>query len=65
MYIYGLLTSTYKVTLLIEQNYYLGIHIAIFIVHKSTHRQFDDDHTIQIEISDQSQTYKNIERLLI
>jgi len=52
-----------EVSLLMEENYRPGVHLAVFLVYLIPHRQFYDGHVIQMEIEDGSETHQNINRL--
>ena len=52
-----------EVSLLMEENYRPGVHLAVFLVYLLPHRQFYDGHVIQMEISEGSETHQNINRL--
>ena len=52
-----------EVSLIMQENYRRGIHLAIFMVHLSPHRRFYDGHIIQKEFSEGSRTHQIINRL--
>lgn len=52
-----------EVSLLMQENFRPGVHIAIFIVHLVPHRSFHDGHMIQIEFGEGSNTHRTIDRL--
>jgi hypothetical protein len=51
------------VSLIMQENYRPGVHVAIFIVQLAPHRQFHDGHVIQREFSEGSLTHQIINRL--
>lgn len=52
-----------EVSLLMQENYRPGVHIAIFIIHLCPHRRFQDGHIIYKEFSEGSNTHQTINRL--
>jgi len=52
-----------EVSLIMQENYRVGVHLAIFIVQLFPHRQFHDGHVIQTEFSEGSYTHQTINRL--
>lgn len=52
-----------EVSLLMQENYRPGVHVAIFIVHLLPHRHFHDGHMIQMEFGEGSNTHQTISRL--
>jgi hypothetical protein len=52
-----------EVSLIMQENYRRGIHLAIFMVHLTPHRRFYDGHIIQKEFSERSRTHQTINRL--
>ena len=52
-----------EVSLIMQENYRRGIHLAIFMVHLTPHRRFYDGHIIQKEFSEGSRTHQIINRL--
>ena len=52
-----------EVSLIMQQNYRPGIHVAIFMIHLTPHRRFYDGHIIQKEFSEGSRTHQTINRL--
>jgi len=52
-----------EVSLLMQENYHPGIHLAIYFIHLTPHRHFYDGHTISIEFGDGSNTHQTIARL--
>lgn len=51
------------VSLLMQENYRPGVHVAIFFIHLSPHRQFRDGHMIQMEFGNGSYTHQTINRM--
>lgn len=52
-----------EVSLIMQENYRPGVHVAIFIVQLVPHRRFHDGHVIQREFSEGSVTHQTINRL--
>lgn len=52
-----------EVSLMMQENYRPGVHVAIFIIHLTPHRRFQDGHVIQREFSEGSVTHQTINRL--
>ena len=52
-----------EVSLIMQENYRPGVHVAIFIVQLAPHREFHDGHVIQREFSEGSVTHQTINRL--
>jgi hypothetical protein len=52
-----------EVSLILQENYRPGVHVAIFIVQLTPHRQFHDGHVIQREFGEGSLTHQTINRL--
>ena len=52
-----------EVSLMMQENYRPGVHVAIFIIHLTPHRRFQDGHVIQREFSEGSVTHQTIDRL--
>jgi hypothetical protein len=52
-----------EVSLILQENYRPGIHVAIFIIQLSPHRQFYDGHVIQREFGEGSLTHQTINRM--
>jgi hypothetical protein len=52
-----------EVSLILQENYRPGIHVAIFIIQLSPHRQFYDGHVIQREFGDGSYTHQTINQM--
>ena len=59
----GLFAGQMEVSLILQENYRPGIHVAIFIIQLSPHRQFYDGHVIQREFGDGSVTHQAITRM--
>ena len=51
------------VALLMQENYRDRVHLAVFFVYLSPHREFHDGHMIQIEFGEGSHTHQTINRL--
>lgn len=51
------------VSLLMQENYRPGVHVAIFFIHLSPHRRFRDGHMIQMEFGNGSHTHQTICRI--
>ena len=51
------------VSLLMQENYRERVHLAVFFVHLSPHREFHDGHMIQVEFGEGSHTHQTINRL--
>jgi len=52
-----------EVSLIMQENYRPGVHVAIFIIRLIPHRHFHDGHVIQREFSEGSATHQTINRL--
>ena len=52
-----------EVSLILQENYRPGVHVAIFIIQLIPHRQFYDGHVIQREFGDGSYTHLMINRM--
>jgi hypothetical protein len=52
-----------EVSLIMQENYRPGIHLAIFMIHLTPHRRFYDGHIIQKEFSEGSRTHQTINDL--
>jgi len=52
-----------EVSLLMQENFRPGVHLACFVVHLTPHRQFRDGHLIQIEFGDESRTHQTISQM--
>ena len=52
-----------EVSLLMQENFRPGIHVAIFIVYLTPHRRSYDGHAIQMEFGEGSNTHQVINRL--
>ena len=51
------------VSLLMQENFRPGVHIAIFFIYLGPHRQFYDGHAIQMEFGEGSHTHQTVARL--
>jgi hypothetical protein len=51
-----------EVSLIVQENYRPGVHVAIFIIQLTPHRQFHDGHVIQREFGEGSATHQMINR---
>jgi hypothetical protein len=51
------------VVMMMQENYRPGVHVAVFIVHLSPHRRFQDGHVIQMEFGEGSVTHQTINSL--
>ena len=51
------------VSLLMQENFRPGVHVANFVVHLTPHRQFHDGHLIQMEFGEGSQTHQTVSRM--
>jgi hypothetical protein len=51
------------VSMLMQENYRPGVHLAIFIIHLAPHRRFIDGHMIQKEFGEGSNIHQTINRL--
>jgi len=49
-----------EVSLLMQENYRPGIHLAVFIVHLLPHRHFQDGHMIQMEFGEGSDMHQTV-----
>ena len=49
-----------EVSLLMQENFRPGVHLACFVVHMTPHRQFRDGHLIQIEFGEGSHTHQTV-----
>jgi len=58
-----LFAGNMDVSLIMQENYRPGVHVAIFIVQLAPHRHFHDGHVIQREFSEGSFTHQTINRL--
>lgn len=52
-----------EVSLILQENYRPGVHVAIFIIQLFPHRQFYDGHVIQREFGEGSVTHQTINRM--
>ena len=52
-----------EVSLIMQENYRPGIHLAIFMIHLTPHRRFYDGHIIQKEFGEGSRTHQTINGL--
>jgi len=52
-----------EVSLIMQENYRPGVHVAVFIIQLTPHRHFYDGHVIQCEFSEGSNTHQTINRL--
>jgi hypothetical protein len=52
-----------SVSLLMQENYHPGIHLAIYFIHLTPHRCFHDGHMISVEFGEGSATHQAITRL--
>ncbi len=52
-----------EVSLLMQENFRPGVHIAIFFIYLGPHRQFYDGHAIQMEFGEGSHTHQIVARL--
>jgi hypothetical protein len=52
-----------EVSMIMQENYRPGVHVAVFIVHLTPHRRFYDGHMIQREFGEGSRTHQTINRL--
>jgi len=51
------------VSLLMQENYRPGVHLAIFFIYLGPHRHFHDAHMIQMEFGEWSHTHQTVVRL--
>lgn len=51
------------VSLLMQENFRPGVHIAIFFIYIGPHRQFYDGHAIQMEFGEGSHTHQTVARI--
>ena len=51
------------VSLLMQENYRPGVHLAIYFIHLTPHRHFHDGHMISVEFGEGSATHQTITRL--
>jgi hypothetical protein len=52
-----------EVSLLMQENFRPGVHLACFVVHLTPHRQFRDGHLIQVEFGDESRTHQTVSQM--
>jgi hypothetical protein len=52
-----------EVSLLMQENFRPGVHLASFVVHMTPHRQFRDGHLIQMEFGEGSHTHQTVSRI--
>jgi len=52
-----------EVSLIMTENYRPGVHVAIFIIYLTPHRQFQDGHVIQMEFGEGSRTHQIVNRM--
>lgn len=52
-----------EISLIMQENYRPSVHIAVFIIQLTPHREFHDGHVIQREFSEGSFTHQTINRL--
>ena len=52
-----------EVSLLMQENYRPGVHLALYFIHLIPHRHFYDGHMISVEFGDGSNTHQTIARL--
>jgi hypothetical protein len=52
-----------EVSMIMQENYRPGVHVAVFIVHLTPHRRFYDGHMIQKEFGEGSRIHQTITRL--
>jgi hypothetical protein len=52
-----------SVSLLMQENYRPGVHLAIYFIHLTPHRHFHDGHMISVEFGEGSATHQTITRL--
>jgi hypothetical protein len=52
-----------EVSLLMQENYRPGVHVAIFFIHLTPNRRFRDGHMIQMEFGNGSHTHQTICRI--
>ena len=51
------------VSLLMQENFRPGVHIAIFFIYLGPHRHFHDGHAIQMEFGEGSHTHQTVARM--
>ena len=52
-----------EVSLLMQENYRPGVHLAVFFIYLGPHRHFHDGHVIQMEFGNGSHTHQTVVRL--
>jgi hypothetical protein len=52
-----------EVSLLMQENYRPGVHVAIFFIHLTPNRRFRDGHMIQMEFGNGSHTHQTVCRI--
>ncbi len=52
-----------EVSLLMQENFRPGVHLACFVVHLTPHRQFRDGHLILMEFGDRSHTHQTVSQM--
>jgi hypothetical protein len=52
-----------EVSLLMQENFRPGVHLACFVVCMTPHRQFRDGHLIQIEFGEGSRTHQTVSQM--
>ena len=52
-----------EVSLLMQENFRPGVHLACFVVYLTPHRQFRDGHLIQMEFGEGSHTHQTVSRI--
>jgi len=52
-----------EVSMLMQENYRPGVHLAIYFIHLTPHRHFHDGHMISVEFGEGSATHQAITRL--
>ena len=52
-----------EVSLLMQENFRPGVHLAIFFIHLTPHRHFRDAHVIQMEFGEGSYTHQTLTRM--
>jgi hypothetical protein len=52
-----------EVSLLMQENYRPGVHLAVFFIYLGPHRHFYDGHVIQMEFGEGSHTHQTVVRL--
>lgn len=52
-----------EVSLLMQENFRPGVHVAIFFIHLAPHRHFRDAHVIQMEFGEGSNTHQTVAQM--